>query len=214
MASEPRAEGAGPVVGVLLAGGRARRMGGGDKCLLPLGSLTLLDHVIARAAPQVDRLVLNANGNASRFARFGLPVVADVVPDFAGPLAGILSGLLWAQALLPACRWVASFATDTPLVPLDFVARLRQAVAAGADIACAASAGRTHPVFALWPVDLADALRAALVEEGIHKIDTWTARHTVAAVNFAADPIDPFFNVNAPEDLDRAAALVAAEAKP
>ncbi len=210
MPSEARSGDAGPIVGVLLAGGRARRMGGGDKCLLPIGSRTLLECVVARAAPQVDRLVLNAHGDATRFAAFGLPVVADVVPGFAGPLAGILSGLVWARESVPACRWVASFATDTPLIPPDLVARLGQAVATGADIACAASGGRTHPVFALWPIGLAAALRTALVDEGIHKIDAWTARYSVAHVEFASAPVDPFFNVNAPQDLDRAAALIAA----
>lgn len=199
-----------PIAGVLLAGGRARRMGGGDKCLRRLAERPILDHIVARARPQTDSLVLNAHGDPARFKVYDLPVVGDVIPGFAGPLAGILTGLLWTRENVPGAAWMASFATDTPLFPEDLVARLHAATEDGADIACAASAGRRHPVFALWPVRLAEALRAALVDEGIHKIDAWTARYRVAAVAFPAEPFDPFFNVNAPEDLERAEALLAA----
>ena len=138
--------GTGPVIGVLLAGGLARRMGGGDKPLREIGGISILERVIARAGPQTDGLVLSANGDPARFAEFGLPVVADGVRDFAGPLAGILAGLDWATAEHPDCCWVASFATDTPFLPADLVSRLSAAVGDGAELACAASAGRTHPV--------------------------------------------------------------------
>jgi len=197
------------VVGVLLAGGLARRMGGGDKCLRPLGDRPILAQVIERARPQVAALVLNANGDPARFAGFDLPVVADVVEGFAGPLAGVLTGMDWATSHRPDCPWIVTVATDTPFFPTDLVARMLAAVEhAGADLACAMSGGRAHPVFGLWPVRLADALRAAMVEEGIRKVDVWTARHRLVEVTFAVDPIDPFFNTNRPEDLAEAERLL------
>ena len=197
------------VVGVLLAGGQARRMGGGDKCLRQLGGGTILEHVIARARPQVAALVLNANGEPARFARFGLPVVADVVEGFAGPLAGVLTGMEWTRAHRPDCTWIGTIATDTPFFPTDLVARLLAAVHEDdAELACASSDGRAHPVFGLWPVRLAEELRAAMSEEGIRKVDVWTARHRLVEVPFATDPIDPFFNTNRPEDLAEAERLL------
>jgi molybdopterin-guanine dinucleotide biosynthesis protein A len=193
-----------PVAGVLLAGGQSRRMGGGDKCLRMLGGTTILARVVERARPQVRRLMLNANGDPARFAGYGLPVVPDVVPGFAGPLAGVLTGLEWARAEAPDCAWVASFATDAPFLPADLVGRFLAAVGDGADMACAASGGRSHPVFGLWPVRLAGALRRAMEEEGIRKVDQWTARYRLAVIAFAAEPRDPFFNTNRPEDLEAA----------
>ena len=193
------------VVGVLLAGGLARRMGGGDKCLLGLGGRTVLDHVIERARPQVHALVLNANGDPGRFAAFGLTVAADVIEGFAGPLAGVLTGMEWARANRPDCRWIATFAADTPFFPLDFVARaMRRIAEQGADMACASSGGRAHPVFGLWPVRLANDLRLAMTEHAVRKVDVWTARHRLTEVDFATVPIDPFFNTNRPEDLEEA----------
>lgn len=185
-------------------------MGGGDKALQAIAGRPMLDLVVARARPQVSALVINAGGDAARFASFGLPVAADVVGGFAGPLAGVLTGMLWAQDNAPQCRWIVSIATDTPLFPHDLVDRLLAAVAEDrAELACAASGGRAHPVFGLWPIDLAQALRTALVEEGVRKIDAWTARYRVATVAFDTDPFDPFFNVNTPEDLETAAQLLA-----
>ncbi len=199
------------IVGLLLAGGQSRRMGGGDKALRLLGGETLLDRVIARLRPQVAALALNANGDPARFAAFGLPVVADSVPDFAGPLAGVLAGLDWAAANRPDCPYVASAATDTPFLPTDLVARLTLGLdEAGADLACAASGGRDHPVFGLWPVRLREDLRQALVADGIRKVDLFTARHKLATVAFADQPVDPFFNANRPEDFAAAAALLEA----
>ena len=197
------------VLGVLLAGGLARRMGGGDKSLRRLGDRTILEHVIERARPQVAALLLNANGDPARFARFGLPVAADVVEGFAGPLAGVLTGMEWARARRPDCAWIATMATDTPFFPRDLVARMYQAVR-GADLACASSNGRASPVFGLWPVRLADDLRRALLDEGIRKVDLWTARHRLVEVDFPAEPFDPFFNANRPEDLAEAERLLAA----
>lgn len=192
----------GPIAGVILAGGLSRRMGGGDKCLRDLAGRPLLAHIIERVRPQVASLVLNANGDPGRFQAFGLPVVADSVEGFAGPLAGILAGLDWAAAHAPGCAAVASFAADAPFLPRDLVAHLASAVERdNADLACAASAGQAHPVFGLWRVELREALRDALVREQIHKVDRWTARYKLVQVEFSAEPLDPFFNANRPEDL-------------
>ena len=191
-----------PIAGVILAGGLSRRMGGGDKCLRDLAGRPLLAHILERVRPQVGSVVLNANGDPARFAAFGLPIAADSIPGFAGPLAGILAGLDWAAANAPQCRRVASFAADAPFLPRDLVARLTAAAdREGADLACAASAGQTHPVFGLWRVDLREALRDALVREQIHKVDRWTARYKLAQAEFPVAPHDPFFNANRPEDL-------------
>jgi len=201
------------VVGLLLAGGQSRRMGGGDKALRVLGGISLLDRVIERLRPQVDGLVLNANGDPARFARYALPVAADSVSGFAGPLAGVLAGLDWAASLRPDCPYIASVATDAPFLPADLVARLAdERDAAHADLACAASGGRAHPVFGLWPVRLREDLRRAVVEEGIRKVDRWTARHKLVTVSFADRPVDPFFNANRPEDFETAAAVLGAVA--
>lgn len=198
------------VVGLVLAGGLSRRMGGGDKCLLPLGDRTVLAHVLDRVRPQVSRAVLNANGDPARFAAYGLPVVPDIVDGFAGPLAGVLTGLDWAARNAPQAQWVASFAADTPFLPTDLVPRMLEAVAGGkADMACAASGGRAHPVFGLWPVRLLDDLRDAVVVRGIRKVDAWTANYRVARVEFGIDDnIDPFFNANTPEDMEKASGLL------
>ncbi len=199
------------VVGVVLAGGLSRRMGGGDKALLKLGGKPILDRVIERARPQVRPLVLNANGDPARFDDYDLPVVADVIEGFAGPLAGVLTGLDWAAAKAPDCPWLVSFACDAPFLPADLVSRLLSAAEAeGADMACAASAGRRHPVFGLWPVRLRQALRRAMTEDAVRKVDVWTAEYRLAAVGFSADPVDPFFNANRPRDLAEAERLLAA----
>ncbi len=197
------------VAGIVLAGGQSRRMGGGDKCLRLLAGKPILAHIIERARPQVTALALNANGDPRRFAGFGLPVVADSIADFAGPLAGVLAGLDWAAASVLAASHVASFAGDAPFLPRDLVARLGAALASGHDIACAASAGRAHPVFALWPVALREDLRRALEVEGIRKVDQWTERFRLTTVEFAVAAYDPFFNVNRPEDLAEAERLAA-----
>ena len=195
------------VVGLLLAGGQSRRMGGGDKTLRLLGGIPLLERVIERLRPQIDALVLNANGDPARFARCALPVVPDSVPGFAGPLAGVLAGLDWAATHRSDCHYVVSVATDAPFLPADLVVRLAEGLdEAGADLSCATSGGRSHPVFGLWPVRLRDDLRGALVDQGIRKVDLWTSRHKLATVPFSDQPVDPFFNVNRPEDLENAVA--------
>ena len=204
MPPEPR-----NICGVLLAGGQSRRMGGGDKCLMDLGGKTLLQRIVDTAAPQVGPLVLNTNSDPALFDSCNLPIASDVIGGFAGPLAGVLTGLEWAQAHAPECDWVASFACDAPFAPADLVARLIAAVeTAGADMACARSGGRDHPVFALWPVGLAGDLRRAVIDEGVRKVDIWTGRYKIARAEFDTGRGDPFFNVNRPEDLEAAAGLM------
>jgi molybdopterin-guanine dinucleotide biosynthesis protein A len=198
-------------LGVLLAGGLARRMGGGDKPLRRIGGRTILERVLERFAPQCDGLILNANGDPARFADLDLPVVADTVEGFAGPLAGILAALEWAREHRPDCEWVASVAADTPFLPRDLVAQLHEArTTANLPLACASSGGRAHPVNALWPVALAPDLRHALTVEDLRKIDRWTARHGIAHVEWPVEPVDPFFNANTPEDIAEAEEMLAA----
>jgi len=188
-------------LGLVLAGGLARRMGGGDKALLRIGAATILERVLERLTPQCARLILNANGDPERFAFTCLPVIADEVPDFAGPLAGVLAGLDWAAAHAPDIAWVASVPGDCPFLPRDLVARLHAArEQAGQPLACARSGEWRHPVVGIWPVALRADLRHALVHENLHKIEVWTARHGVAIADWPPTPVDPFFNVNTPAD--------------
>jgi molybdenum cofactor guanylyltransferase len=193
---------------VLLAGGLARRMGGGDKPMRQIGGRTILERVIARLQPQCDGLVLNANGEPARFAKFGLPVIADSVANFPGPLAGILAGLDWAAANRPDVNWLLSAAADCPFLPCDLVARLhRGRVEQNAQLAVAASGEQSHPVIGLWSVALRDELRHALVPEDIRKIDRFTARYSIATVRWPHLPLDPFFNANTTDDLAQAERL-------
>jgi len=195
-------------LGLVLAGGLARRMGGGDKALITIGGLTILDRVLARLRPACTGIILNANGDPARFARYGLPVIPDSVPDFAGPLAGILAGLDWAAAHAPEIEWVVSAPGDCPFPPHDLVSRLHEArQKAGTPLDCARSGDWRHPVVALWRVALRDDLRHALIDESLHKIEVWTARHGVAIAEWPTTPIDPFFNVNRPEDAAEAERL-------
>jgi len=190
-----------PTVGLVLAGGRARRMGGGDKALIKVGGVAIIDRVLERLRGACHTIVLNANGDLARFARYRLPVVADSIPDFAGPLAGILAGLDWAAAHAPATEWLASVPGDCPFLPRDLVARLYAArAAASSALACAQSGDWRHPVVGLWRVDLRDDLRHALAVEGLRKIEIWTARHGIALASWPDQPFDPFFNVNTPDD--------------
>lgn len=205
-----------PTLGLILAGGLARRMGGGDKSLLPLAGRSLLARIVERIAPQCSGgLVLNANGDPSRFKAFGLPVAPDSVPGFAGPLAGILAGLDAAAAQAPAVGWVVSVAGDGPFLPRDLVARLHAArEAAGADLACAASGGRTHPVIGLWPTRLREDLRRALTQEDERKIDRFTARYGLAVAQWPTEPVDPFFNINDADGVAEAERIIAGGGEP
>jgi molybdopterin-guanine dinucleotide biosynthesis protein A len=203
-----------PVIGVLLAGGQSRRMGGGDKCLLELAGKPLLAHVFERLKPQTSALVLNANGDLDRFSEFGLPTIADPVEGFAGPLAGVLAGFTWARENAPDTRWIVTAATDTPFFPQDLVARLLEATKGQYPaIALASSNERMHPVFGLWPVALAGDLHQAL-ESGTRKVLDWTDRHKTVTAEFpgvetGGITIDPFFNANRPDDMAHAAAVLA-----
>jgi len=195
-------------LGLILAGGLARRMGGGDKLRITIGGRTILDRVLATMAPQSAALIVNANGDPARFADTKLPVVADSVPDFAGPLAGILAGLDWAAANAPDIAHVASVPGDCPFLPADLIARLNAARdEAKTPLACARSGDWRHPVVGLWPVALREDLRHALTVEDLRKIEVWTARHGIAVADWPAEPVDPFFNVNTPEDAKRAKQL-------
>lgn len=198
------------ILGVVLAGGLARRMGGGDKGLQQLGGKPILNRILERLAPQVDGVILNANGDPARFAAWTLPVAGDAVEGFVGPLAGVLAGLAWARAHRPDVTDIVTVPGDGPFLPRDLVARMAAArAAAGADLACAVSAGQAYPVVGLWPVRLHDDLQRAVVDEDIRKVDRWTARHKLVQVEFASHPVDPFFNANAPEDLAEAERLLA-----
>jgi molybdenum cofactor guanylyltransferase len=190
-------------LGVLLAGGLARRMGGGDKPLVRVAGRPLLDHVIERLRPQVGAMALNANGDAARFAAWGLPVLADDLPGNPGPLAGVLVGLDWAHA--QGAAWLVSVAADTPFIPPDLVARLH-AARGPHPIAVACSSGRTQPTVALYATALAPDLRQSLLA-GERKIDRWTARHGEGRADWPSTQFDPFFNVNTQEDAEAAEAL-------
>lgn len=199
-----------PTPAVILAGGLARRIGGGDKPMREIGGQTILNRVIARLTSQCSGLILNANGDPARFSGFGLPVVADSVADFPGPLAGILAALDWATEQQSGIRWIVSAPGDCPFLPRDLVARLHEARdRQDAELAVAVSGGRTHPVIGLWNVTLRDELRQALTSEGIRKVDRWTARYRLAAVSWPTAPFDPFFNVNTTDDLAEAERLAA-----
>ncbi|HEY4204566.1 MAG TPA: molybdenum cofactor guanylyltransferase MobA [Xanthobacteraceae bacterium] len=199
-----------PTPGLLLAGGLARRMGGGDKPMKTIGGRTILDRVIARIALQCDGLILNANGDPQRFAAFGLPVVADSVKDFPGPLAGILAGLDWIAAHRPGVTWMLSTAADCPFLPRDLVTRLHRArIERDSRIAIAASGGQTHPVIGLWSVTLRDDLRHTLEVENFHAVGRWTARYDPAIVSWPTEPLDPFFNANTADDIAEAERLAA-----
>lgn len=191
-------------LGVILAGGQATRMGGGDKGLLPLGDGTILSHVIARLEPQVAALALNANGDASRFAALGLAVVSDSVSGFAGPLSGVLAGLDWAAD--KGASHIVTAAADTPFFPCDLVPHLMLAAeTAGTDLALAGTADGRHPTFGLWPVAYRDDLRKAL-HDGLRKVVQWTDKHGAATALFPDDAA--FFNVNTPDDLAKAQAML------
>jgi molybdenum cofactor guanylyltransferase len=177
-------------------------MGGVDKALIPLGGTTLIERAIARASVQVRDVIINANGDPKRFAHLGLPVIADRVPGFVGPLAGILAGFEWLRANRPNARWLASFACDCPFLPTDMVARLVEAARRDkVPVAVAASGTQHHPVFAVWSAEIASTSEDVLVRGNYRKMDDWIATLPNVRVSFAAEPLDPFLNINTPEEL-------------
>jgi len=201
------------MTGVLLAGGQSRRMGGGDKCLQVLGERTMLAQVIARLGPQVARLVINANGPPERFTEYGLPVTADLIQGFAGPLAGVLTGMRWSIEHASQALAIITIPTDAPFLPMNLAERLIDASdGVPHRIVLAKSDGRTHPVVGLWPVALANDLDAAL-KAGVRKVLDWTDRHDTVHAAFpferiGGEDLDPFFNANRPEELERARVIV------
>jgi molybdopterin-guanine dinucleotide biosynthesis protein A len=199
-----------PTVGAILAGGLARRMGGGDKSLRTIGGRATLDRIIDRLAPQVRCVILNANADPRRFDAFHLPVVADSLPNNPGPLAGVLAALDWAAGIDPSLTWVLSLPGDAPFIPRDLVLRLHAARDANdAVLACATSDNRTHPVIALWPVSIRDELRHAVADQGVRKVEDFAQRYRRATVDWPVTPVDPFFNINTPDELAEADRLVA-----
>lgn len=202
--------GIGDIVGVVLAGGRSQRMVGREKALANLAGRPMLAHILARFAPQVSRLAINANGDPARFAAFGLPVIADRMPDYPGPLAGVLAGLRWASG--SAATHVATVSSDAPFIPLDLVVRLARASVEAGGGAVARSAGRVHPVVALWPVGIADRLEQVLAT-GERRVHRWVETEGMTTVDFTPFEIDgrmvdPFLNVNTPGELAEAETLM------
>jgi molybdopterin-guanine dinucleotide biosynthesis protein A len=205
-----------PVVGILLAGGKSSRMGGGDKCMRLLGGRPILAHIIERLKPQVADMIVNANGDIGRFARFGLKVIEDSVAGHAGPLAGVLSGLEWIKKNRPDIVYGATVATDTPFFSTDLVQRLLDVQGDRPSLAVARSAEGMHPVIGLWPVALADEIEDSLKRD-MRKVGDFTGRHGAVEVPFpplkiGGAEIDPFFNINWPEDLAQAEALMSEHA--
>jgi len=196
---------AGPLA-VVLAGGLARRMGGGDKPLVDLGGRPLLRHILDRLQPQVSLLALNVNDEAGRYQPFGLTILPDSLPGRPGPLAGILAALDWAA--IAGARHVLTVPGDTPFLPPDLAQRLGAAILAGAPAAMAASGGRRHPIAGLWPVAAREGLRRAIRDEGLRRADDWAGGLGTVTVDFAIDPFDPFFNLNSPDDLAAAERLL------
>lgn len=188
------------ITGVILAGGLAKRMGGGDKCLLPLGGKTLLQRSIERAQPQVSELILNANGNSLRFARSRLPVIADLFANFPGPLAGIHAALTFMDERNPNNEWLASFACDTPFFPRDMVQQLL-AAAGDSRLVVARSNGRVHPIFALWHASMLGKVEQRLQKGDTPRLQEWIEDFAPVYVDFPSASYDPFFNINTPQDL-------------
>jgi molybdopterin-guanine dinucleotide biosynthesis protein A len=199
-----------PTFGLVLAGGLARRMGGGDKARIEIGGVSILDRVLATLSGQCVDIIINANGDPARFADTGCIVVPDNVEGHPGPLAGILAGLDWLAAQDNGIEWIVSVPGDCPFLPDDLVEKLhhaRRKMGAGVPLACARSGEWRHPVVGLWPLALRADLRKSLVDDDLRKIEVWTARYGIAIADWPAEPIDPFFNVNTPEDAERAARI-------
>ena len=192
-------------IGVLLAGGRSSRMGEQDKAFCQLGQQTLIATVINKIAPQVDGLVINTNSDNEAYRVLGLPVVKDCVAGYLGPLVGILSALDWIHEHRPQCQWLASFSVDTPFITPDVVATLFAAVRREKTLLATVRSGqRSHPVIGLWSLQLRDDLREQLLRQQLRKVDKWTQRHGIAIADFDTNPVDPFFNINSPADLETA----------
>lgn len=190
-----------PTLGVILAGGLSRRMGGGDKVLLTVEGRTLVEHVTQRLAPQCEGVILNANGELPRYENLHLPVVPDSIAGHLGPLTGILTALEWSATHRPHIEWVVSVPGDTPFIPLDLVRHLHEARRrSDQELACASSGQQVHFAVGLWPVSLREDLRRMLLDENMRRIGDWVGRHGYAQASWPIDPVDPFFNINTPDD--------------
>jgi molybdenum cofactor guanylyltransferase len=201
------------ILGLILAGGLSTRMGGGDKGLRAIGGIPILTRVLKRIAPQVDRLAINANGDPERFLDFELPVIADDLAEFPGPLAGVLAGMDYAAEMTTASH-ILSVAADCPFLPLDLATRLKAVMQLhNARITVAHSGGYAQPTIALWDVRLRHDLRVALTTEGLRKIDKFTARYPLAKAEWLTEPFDPFFNANSPDDLAEAEKILVRNAE-
>ena len=199
----------GGIAGLVLAGGQGRRLGNRDKALVDLCGRPLLAHVFERLSPQCVAMVISANGDPARFADWPAPVVADALPEPMGPLAGVLAGLDWLAAAHPTLSAMVSVSVDTPFLPMDLVARLSDAWRhAGAEAASAVSGGRRHPVVALWPLAMRGAVRQALAGDAGRSVDRLLRAHRCTDVSWPSEPTDPFFNINHPQDLERARNLL------
>jgi molybdenum cofactor guanylyltransferase len=197
-----------PTLGVILAGGLSRRMGGGNKSLLVFEGLTLLEHVAQRLAPQCESLIINANSEFPSFENLPFPVVPDLVGGSLGPLAGILTALEWTATHRPGIEWIASIPGDTPFIPLDLVPQLHEARhEAERPLACASSGSQVHFAVGLWPVSLRQDLRQALLENGMRSVSDWAGLHGYAEASWPVEPVDPFFNINTPDDWAEAKVL-------
>ena len=193
------------IVGVILAGGLARRLGNVDKALVQVGQTSLLEFAVKNLEPQCDQIIINANGNPERFQDHNTPIIPDTIEGHLGPLAGVLAAMEWAQQNAPQTKWIVTLPVDTPFAPSDLTQCLMQETSAqNADMACASSGGRLHPVVGLWPINLAKQLRHAIINEDMRKVDSWTSRYKLAVVNFDINQYDPFFNVNRPDDIETA----------
>lgn len=200
-----------PTLGVILAGGLSRRMGG-DKTLLVFEGLTLLEHVAQRLAPQCESVVINANSDLSRFENMRFPVVPDSIAGYLGPLAGILTALEWSAVHRPDIEWVVSAPGDTPFIPQDLVQRLHEArLESGQSLACALSGSQVHFAVGLWPVSLRHDLRQTLLEKDMRSVRDWARLHGYAEASWPLEPVDPFFNINTPDDLAEASVLAQRE---
>lgn len=191
------------IIGVILAGGLARRLGRVDKAFVRLGQTNLLQRAIDICEPQCSQIIINANGDPDRFHQTTKTIVADTIQGHAGPLAGVLAAMQWVLRNSPQTKWIATLPVDTPFAPDDFALKLlSQITKSNSEMACASSNGRHHPVVGLWPVNLADDLRDAMINEDIRKVDQWTARYKLINVEFEVENYDPFFNINTPQDIE------------
>jgi len=197
------------IVGVILAGGLSRRMGNQNKSFMPLANKPLFEHVLERFLPQCDTVLINSNSQSRQLASYNLPIIKDTLEGYLGPLAGILSAMEWTKQQLPETQWIASVPVDTPFLPKDLVSTLYQSIQKKhSTLVGVSSNGRTHPVIGLWSTRLVDDLRLALNDEGLRKIDLWTARYSISHQDFSNEVFDPFFNINSQEDLIQAESLI------